>query len=105
MLDKIIDNSYKDLDDVFKEIDKVEEFNSEKILNAFTDNNVCETDGVEFSNVVTLESNVVIDELIVVTLSFNSSSITVLIDDGTDNVVGLFCKMICVIFGLFAISQ
>ena len=90
----------------------VKSHKSDCVVEYLGPNNVCEPDGVEFSNVVTLESNVVIDELIVVidelivvTLSFNSSSITVLIDDGTDNVVGLFCKMICVIFGLFAISQ
>lgn len=44
MLDNIIKNADKNLENVFKKIDKIEEYNSEKVLNAFIDNSICETD-------------------------------------------------------------
>lgn len=44
MLDEIIKNSDKDLEEVFKTVDKIEDYNSEKVLNAFIENNICETD-------------------------------------------------------------
>lgn len=44
MLEEIIKNSDKDLEKQFKKIDEIEEYNSEKVLNAFIDNNICETD-------------------------------------------------------------
>lgn len=44
MLEDIIKNSNNDLEDVFKRIDEIEEYNSEKILNAFIENSICETD-------------------------------------------------------------
>jgi len=44
MLEEIIKNSDKDLEEIFKKIDKIEECNSEKILNAFINNSICETD-------------------------------------------------------------
>ena len=44
MLEGIINSSNKDLEVVFKNIDKIEEYNSEKILNAFIENSVCESD-------------------------------------------------------------
>ena len=44
MLEKIIKMSDDELVDIFQKIDKVEANNSEKILNAFLENNICETD-------------------------------------------------------------
>ena len=44
MLDSIIKNCNKDLEDSFKRIDDIEEFNSKKVLDAFIENGVCETD-------------------------------------------------------------
>lgn len=44
MLDKIINSSSNDLEEVFKRIDEIEEYNSEKILDAFIRNNICESD-------------------------------------------------------------
>ena len=44
MLEEIIKNSNKDLEVIFKKIDEIEEYNSEKILNAFIENSICETD-------------------------------------------------------------
>jgi len=44
MLENILKEADKDLEDVFKEIDKIEEINSEKVLDAFIKNGVCETD-------------------------------------------------------------
>ncbi len=44
MLDNIIKNADKDLENVFKKIDEIEEYNSEKVLNAFIENSICETD-------------------------------------------------------------
>lgn len=44
MLEDIIKNSNSDLEDVFRRIDEIEEYNSEKILNAFIENSICETD-------------------------------------------------------------
>ena len=44
MLEDIIKNSNKDLEEVFKNIDEIEEYNSEKVLNAFIENSVCESD-------------------------------------------------------------
>lgn len=44
MLEEIIKNSNKDLEEIFKKIDVIEEYNSEKVLNAFIENNICETD-------------------------------------------------------------
>jgi len=44
MLEEIIKNSNKDLDEVFKKIEEIEECNSEKVLNAFIENSICETD-------------------------------------------------------------
>ena len=44
MLEEIIKNSNKDLEETFKKIDVIEEYNSEKVLNAFIENNICETD-------------------------------------------------------------
>ncbi len=44
MLDNIISNADKDLENIFKKIDKIEEYNSEKVLNAFIENSICETD-------------------------------------------------------------
>lgn len=44
MLDSIIKNCNKDLEDSFRRIDNIEEFNSKKVLDAFIENGVCETD-------------------------------------------------------------
>ena len=44
MLEEIIKNSDKDLEQIYKKLDKIEEINSEKILDAFIKNNICETD-------------------------------------------------------------
>ena len=44
MLDSIIKNCNKDLEDSFRRIDDIEEFNSKKVLDAFIENSVCETD-------------------------------------------------------------
>ncbi len=44
MLDEIIKNSNSDLEEVFKKIEEIEEYNSEKVLNAFIENSICETD-------------------------------------------------------------
>lgn len=44
MLDSIIKNSNKDLENSFKIINDIEEFNSKKVLDAFIENSVCETD-------------------------------------------------------------
>ncbi len=44
MLEKIINNADRDLEEIFKRVDKIEEYNSEKVLNAFIENNICETD-------------------------------------------------------------
>lgn len=44
MLEEIIKNADKDLEEIFKKVDKIEELNSEKVLNAFIDNKICETD-------------------------------------------------------------
>lgn len=44
MLEDIIKNSNNDLEEIFKKIDEIEEYNSEKVLNAFIENSICETD-------------------------------------------------------------
>lgn len=44
MLDNIIKNSNKDLDIYLKNIDDLEELNSKKVLDAFIENRVCESD-------------------------------------------------------------
>lgn len=44
MLEDIIKNSNNDLEEVFKKIEEIEEYNSEKVLNAFIENSICETD-------------------------------------------------------------
>lgn len=44
MLEEIIKNADKDLEEIFKKVDKIEELNSEKVLKAFIDNKICETD-------------------------------------------------------------
>ena len=44
MLEDIIRNSNKDLEEVFTKIEEIEEYNSEKVLNAFIENSICETD-------------------------------------------------------------
>ena len=44
MLDSIINNSKEDLKEVFDRIDDIEEFNSRKVLDAFIENNICESD-------------------------------------------------------------
>lgn len=44
MLEDIIKNSNNDLEEIFKKIDEIEEKTSEKILNAFIENSICETD-------------------------------------------------------------
>lgn len=44
MLDKIIETSKKDLKDIFNKLEVIEEYNSNKVLNAFIENNVCESD-------------------------------------------------------------
>ena len=44
MLEEIIKKSNKDLEEIFKKIEEIEEYNSEKVLNAFIENNISETD-------------------------------------------------------------
>lgn len=44
MLDSIIKNADKDLENIFKKIDSIEEYNSEKVLDAFISNKISETD-------------------------------------------------------------
>ena len=44
MLDNIIKDSKKDLEVYFNKIEEIEEFNSKKVLDAFIENSVCETD-------------------------------------------------------------
>lgn len=44
MLEEIIKNADKDLEEIFKKVDKIEELNSEKVLDAFINNSICETD-------------------------------------------------------------
>jgi len=44
MLEDIIKNSNNDLKEVFNKIEEIEEYNSEKVLNAFIENSICETD-------------------------------------------------------------
>ena len=44
MLEDIIKNSNNNLEDVFKKIEDIEEYNSEKVLNAFIENSICDTD-------------------------------------------------------------
>lgn len=44
MLEDIIKNSNSDLEEIFKRIEEIEEYNSEKVLNAFIDNCICESD-------------------------------------------------------------
>lgn len=44
MLDKIIETSKKDLKEIFNNLEIIEEYNSNKVLNAFIENNVCESD-------------------------------------------------------------
>ena len=44
MLEDIIKKSNSDLEEVFKKIEEIEEYNSEKILDAFIENGICETD-------------------------------------------------------------
>ena len=44
MLDNIIKDSKKDLEVYFNKIEEIEEFNSKKVLDAFIENSVCESD-------------------------------------------------------------
>lgn len=44
MLEKIIASSKKDLEEVFERVDEIEAYNSEKVLDAFIQNGICETD-------------------------------------------------------------
>ena len=44
MLDSIIKESKEDLKEVFDRIEEIEEFNSRKVLDAFIENNICESD-------------------------------------------------------------
>ena len=44
MLDSIIKESKEDLKEVFDRVDSIEEFNSKKVLDAFIENNICESD-------------------------------------------------------------
>lgn len=44
MLDNIIKTSKKDLKEIFDNLEIIEEYNSNKVLNAFIENNVCESD-------------------------------------------------------------
>lgn len=44
MLDKLLQESDSKLDSIFKKIDDIETHNSEKVLDAFIKNNICETD-------------------------------------------------------------
>lgn len=44
MIKDIIESSNKELEEVFKKIDEIEEYNSEKVLDAFIQNSISETD-------------------------------------------------------------
>ena len=44
MLDNIIKDSKRDLEVYFNKIEEIEEFNSKKVLDAFIENSVCESD-------------------------------------------------------------
>ena len=44
MLDSIIKSSKEDLKEVFDVVEEIEEYNSRKVLDAFTHNNICESD-------------------------------------------------------------
>ena len=44
MLDSIIKSSKEDLKEVFDVVEDIEEYNSRKVLDAFTHNNICESD-------------------------------------------------------------
>ena len=44
MLEEIIKNSRSKIEEELQKIDEIEEYNSEKVLNAFTTNNISETD-------------------------------------------------------------
>lgn len=44
MIKDIIESSNKDLEEVFKKIDEIEEYNSKKVLDAFIQNSISETD-------------------------------------------------------------
>lgn len=44
MLESIISNSKEDLKEVFNVVEDIEEFNSRKVLDAFIENNICESD-------------------------------------------------------------
>ncbi len=44
MLEEIIKNSRSEIEEELQKIDEIEEYNSEKVLNAFTTNNISETD-------------------------------------------------------------
>lgn len=44
MLESIISNSKEDLKEVFNVVEDIEEFNSKKVLDAFIENNICESD-------------------------------------------------------------
>ena len=50
MLEDIIKNSNNDLKEVFKKIEEREEYNSEKVLNAFIENSICilQKDGINY---------------------------------------------------------
>lgn len=44
MLDSIINSSKEDLKEVFNVVEDIEEYNSRKVLDAFIENNICESD-------------------------------------------------------------
>ena len=44
MLEEIIKSSKEDLKEVFDVVEEIEEFNSKKVLDAFIENNICESD-------------------------------------------------------------
>ena len=44
MLKSIINNSKEDLKEVFNKVEEIEEYNSRKVLDAFIENNICESD-------------------------------------------------------------
>lgn len=44
MLEEIIKSSKEDLKEVFDSVEEIEEFNSKKVLDAFIENNICESD-------------------------------------------------------------
>ena len=44
MLDSILESAKEDLKEVFDRIDNIEEYNSKKVLDAFIENNICESD-------------------------------------------------------------